>query len=247
MLLLLIALVLQGAPAATSANVWQGRTAEYEEYLRTAPVTKVEELPIGVTRPKRALTGPGGLARAFAWKPLRPGFYNSYWESYKSEIAAYELDKLLELNMVPVCVERRLQGETGAAVLWLEGVRSWDDITPLPKPPTWFMRLSRMKMFDDLVGNNDRNKGNMLADAEWNLYLIDHSRAFARDRRLPAELQNIDRALWTRMKALDEPTLTSRLGKLLDRQQIRSMLQRRDAMQKVIDALVAKHGDKIFF
>jgi cytochrome c-type biogenesis protein CcmH/NrfF len=49
------------------------------------------------------------------------------------------------------------------------------------------------------------------------------------------------------MKALDEPTLTARLGKLLDRQQIRSMLQRRDAMQKVIDALVAKHGDKIFF
>ena len=30
-----------------------------------------------------------------AWKTIRPGFHSGYWESYKSEIAAYELDKLL--------------------------------------------------------------------------------------------------------------------------------------------------------
>ena len=36
---------------------------------------------------------------------------HGYWESYKSEIAAYELDKLLGLDMIPPTVERRVQGE----------------------------------------------------------------------------------------------------------------------------------------
>jgi hypothetical protein len=245
--LVLVALLAQAPAPAASANVWQGRTETVEEYLRTAPITKIQEVPIGVTKPKRAFTEPGGLARSFAWKPIRPGLYNGYWESYKSEIAAYELDQLLELHMVPVVVERRIEGDLGAAVLWLEGVRSWEAVMPLPKPPTWGARLARMKMFDDLVGNSDRNKGNMLIDEAWNLYLIDHSRAFVRDRKLPAQLQNIDRALWQRMLALDEDGLTKSLGPWLDRMQIRALLERRDRMKQEIEKLVAKHGDKIFF
>jgi hypothetical protein len=250
MLSLLVTLALLGAAQASapaSANIWEARTAEVEEYLRTAPVTKIQEVPIGVTKPRRAFTEPGGLARSFAWKPIRPGLYHGYWESYKSEIGAYELDKRLDLDMVPVVVERRIEGDLGAAVLWLEGVRSWETVLPLPKPPTWGAQLARMKMFDNLVGNNDRNKGNMLIDEAWNLYLIDHSRAFVRDRKLPAELQNIDRALWQRMQALDEASLTEALGKWLDRVQIRAILERRDRMQGEIDKLVAKFGERIFF
>jgi hypothetical protein len=111
------------------------------------------------------------------------------------------------------------------------------------------MRLVRMKMFDCLVGNSDRNKGNMLVDEDWNLYLIDHSRAFVSERRLPPAsiFQNVDRALWERMLALDEATLAQRLGELLDQRRIRAILQRRDAMEKHIDSLVATHGDKVFF
>ncbi len=118
---------------------------------------------------------------------------SGYFESYKSEVAAYELDKLLGLNMVPVVVERRVNNDLGAAVMWIEGVRSWETVQPLPKPATWGFQLARMKMFDDLIGNSDRNKGNLLVDADWHIYLIDHSRAFVTDSKLPQELQNIDR------------------------------------------------------
>ena len=241
------ALTLQ-APAP-NANIWRGRTAEVEQCLVDAKVAKLEEVPIGVTKPSRAILQPDACARAFAWKPLRPGLYSGYWESYKSEIAAYELDKVLELNMVPVVVERKVSGVTGAAVLWLYGVRSWDQILPLPKPADWPLKIVRMKMFDCLAGNPDRNKGNMLVDEAWNLYLIDHSRAFVADKNLPKPsiFQNVDRALWQRMLALDEAILTERLGKSLEGRQIRALLQRRDAMKKHIDALVAKQGDKIFF
>ena len=68
----------------------------------------MEELQIGVTKPRRAKLAPGGPVDAFAWKVVPPGRPSGFWESYKSEIAAYELDKLLGLDMVPPTVERKV-------------------------------------------------------------------------------------------------------------------------------------------
>ena len=249
---LLVALLVvawpQAQPAATAcSNIWQNRTAAFEEYLRTAKIDKMTEIPTGVTKPQRAYLEPGGLVASFAWKALRPGFVNGYFESYKSEIGAYELDKLLGLNMVPVIVERRVNNDLGAAIMWVENVRSWESVQPLPKPATWGFQLSRMKMFDDLIGNSDRNKGNLIVDADWHIYLIDHSRAFVTDAKLPQELQNIDRKLWDKMLALDEATLKTSMGQWLDDRQTQALLRRRDLMKKKIDALVAKRGETVFF
>lgn len=227
----------------SSSKIWSGRADEIEEFLRTAPFTRVEELPIGVTRPQRGYFEPGGPVASAAWKQLRPGRANGYWESYKSEIAAYELDKLLGLGMVPPAVEKRYKHERGAAVLWLEGVRSWKEVENAPKPPKWNREAVRMKMFDNLIQNIDRNAGNLLVDGDWNLYLIDHSRAFITDTKLRTEMVRIDKEIWDRMAALDEPTLTAALGKWLDRGMIRAILKRRDAMQKVIDNLL-KNGNE---
>jgi hypothetical protein len=237
----------QAPPKDASANVWQGRNAEIEAFLKTAKVQKVTDIPIGVTRPRRAYLAPGGIVASFAWKPLSPSAQSGYFESYKSEIAAYELDKLLGLNMVPVVVERTLDGDTGAAVLWIEGVRSWETVLPLPKPPSWNQQLARMKMFDNLISNSDRNKGNLLVDDEWHLFLIDHSRAFVPEPKLPQALQTIDRRLWERMLALDRATLDTHLGPWLGARQIQALLRRRDLMKAKIDALVAKGGESVFF
>lgn len=248
-LLALVTLTLsQAQPAAKAcANIWQTRTAEFETYLKAAKVEKLAEIPVGVTKPVRAYLEPGGLVGSFAWKPLRPGLRDGYFESYKSEIAAYELDKVLGLNMVPVVVERRVNNDLGAAIMWVDGVRSWESVQPLPKPATWGFQLARMKMFDDLISNSDRNKGNLIVDADWHIYLIDHSRAFVTDVKLPQELQNIDRALWEKMLALDEAGLKASMGAWLDSRQLQALLRRRDLMKKKIDALVAKRGDSIYF
>ena len=131
--------------------------------------------------------------------------------------------------------------------MWVEGVRSWEIVLPLPKPATWGFQLARMKMFDDLISNSDRNKGNLLVDADWHIFLIDHSRAFVTEMKLPQELQNIDRKLWDRMLALDEPGLKTTMGTWLDSRQIQSLIRRRDAMKKKIDALVKQRGDTVFF
>ena len=248
LLLYLLALVVvplwqEAVPA--SANTWQGREHVVEEYLRTAKVTRIEELTIGVTRPQRAFLEPGGLADSFAWKKIPPGRHQGYWDSYKSDIAAYELDKLLGLGMVPVTVERRVQGDRGAAVLWLNGVLSWNDAQKMPKPASWARQIVRMKMFDNLIGNHDRNQGNLLVDRAGNLFLIDHSRAFINNRNLPQKLDHYDPGLWQRMLALDLATLKGKIGQYVAGDgALKDMLQRRDRMQKAIDELVAKTGEQ---
>lgn len=240
------ALVLQ-APPPGSARIWDGRNAEFEEYIRTAPFARIEEVPIGVTKPKRGFFEPGGLAASAAWKVIPPGIHGGYWDSYKSEIAAYELDKLLGMGMVPPVVEKRWNGEVGAAILWLSPAHSWKEMEAKPKPPKWDRQAVDMKMFDNLIGNKDRNAGNFLLDDEWNLFLIDHSRAFVSSKDLPWALVHVDRALWNRMLALDEQALMGSLGQLLSRGDIRTILARRDRMKAAIDALVKKHGEAAVF
>ena len=246
MVLLLISLLLavpQAAEAPASSKTWEGREAEFEQFLRTAPIVKVEEVPIGVTKPRRAYVEPGGLCESFAWKVLPPGIHKGFWDSYKSEIAAYELDKVLGLGMVPVTVERRIKGDIGAAVLWVKNVRSWEEALRAPKAPSWNRNVVRMKMWDNLVGNNDRNKGNLLVDYTGNLFLIDHSRAFTGEKKLSQKLENIDMELWNRMLALDFDTVKAAIGKWVGNHEIRALLQRRDKMKKEIDRILVTRGE----
>jgi hypothetical protein len=235
------------APATTSAKIWEGRHAEFEAYIRSAEIERLDDVPIGVTRPKRAFLKPGGPVASVAWKVLPPGRKTGYWESYKSEIAAYELDKLLGMNMVPVAVEKRWKGQTGAAILWLAPIRQWKEAQALPKPPKFNREAILMKMFDNLIGNPDRNMGNLLVDAEWNLFLIDHSRAFIDSKDLPVRMERVDREIWNRMLALDEPALSAALGEWLDGGRIRAILARRDRMKNAIDRLLRTTSEAAVF
>jgi hypothetical protein len=240
---LLLLLVTQEPAAPVSADVWHGREAEFENFLKTAPVVKMEDVPIGVTKPQRAYVAPGGLCDSFAWKVLPPGIHKGFWDSYKSEIAAYELDKLLGLGMVPVTVERRVKSDTGAAMLWLHNVRTWQEALRSPKSANWARNVVRMKMWDNLVGNPDRNQGNLFVDYAGNLFLIDHSRAFTPEKKLYQKLENIDMELWQRMLALDFDTVKAHIGRWVGNGEIKAMFQRRDRMKKEIDAILATRGD----
>ena len=239
------------APDATKCAIhWTGHEAEIEQYLTAAKVTKMEDVPIGVTKPQRAYLEPGGPAARFAWKPLRPGYSKGFMESYKSEIAAYKLDRMLGMNMVPPIVERKIEGITGAAVLWVDDVTSWSVAKPPQGPePMWSRQLTRMKMFDLLIANIDRNQGNLIYDADWHLILIDHSRAFIdkKDLKGIAPLGRVDRQLWEKMQALTMEDLDRGLEKWVGEREKKALLLRRDLIAKSIQQLVARSGEKFVF
>lgn len=252
--LLLILLLLLAAPAvaqpvasveAACARTWLGREADLEAYMRQAAILRLEPIPLGVTGPMRAFLPEDGPVLSMAWKPIRPGIYQGRRESYRSEIAAYLMDRLLGLGMVPPTIERRHRGELGAAILWVSPVRMWRELTPeeFPSGTPWAMQIIRQRMFDNLISNDDRNQGNLLIDPDGHLSLIDHSRAFGNGRGLIYRLERVDAALWHTMAALTEPSLTEAVGEWLGRGQIRAMLRRRDAMARDIAKAIATRGE----
>lgn len=242
----------QATEEAVSAKVWLGRAAEYEEFLKTAEVVRTEEIGVGVTKPTRCYFAPGGLVESMTLKSIKPGRYKGYWESYKSEIAAYELDKLLGLEMIPPTVEKRVDSELGAAVMWTAPTESFKQKGGVPKPPprhaaSWYRQIAKAKMFDNLINNKDPNLGNWLVDPSWNLILIDHTRALVSGKDMVHEMEHIDKELWERMLSLDENGLKEALEPWLDGGQIKNLLERRDRMKKEIDQLVAKKGEPAVF
>jgi hypothetical protein len=247
-----ITLAQQTAAEAASARTWLDRRQALEDYLRTAEVVKMEDIGLGVTKPRRAYLAPGGPVDRMAWKTIRPGIHSGYWESYKSEIAAYELDKLLGLEMIPPTVERRVKGDVGAAVMWVSPIKSFKDLGGPPSAPAaklapWSRQIIRAKMFDNLIGNIDPNLGNWLVDPSWNLILIDHTRSFTTKKDMVHQMTRVDRELWDRMKALTVESLTPALEKWIGNREIRAIIERRDRMQGVIDKLVAAKGEAAVF
>jgi hypothetical protein len=234
------------APANTRA--WIEKRAEIEAFLTTAPIARTEGTTVGVMHPVHAIFAPGGLVESMSWKAIKPGMYSGFQESYLSEIAGYELDKFLDLGMVPPTVEREIDGKKGAAIMWVPQTKNFKEAGGMPTPPPiqqgrWSMQMMRTKMYDNLIGNIDPNLGNWLFDPNWNIILIDHSRAFVREQKMPHTLEHVDAGLWAKFLALDEAALTGAIGKLVEPREIRAMLQRRDQMKKQVEQLVKKNGE----
>jgi hypothetical protein len=236
------------AEPATSSKTWLGHYKEFEDFLKNGEIDRIEEVKIGVTKPHRAYFKTGGLIESAAWKPLKPGMQRGFWESYKAEIAAYEIDKLLAMDMVPPAVERTIDGKTGAFIMWVTPTRMWKmGESDTPQTMTWSRQVVRMKMFDDFIGNIDRNAGNLLVDPMWNVILIDHSRALTDVKKLPIVLGRIDREFWTKMNSLTIESMTPALGPWMDKGEIKAIIERRNEMQKAIDELVKTKGEAAVF
>ena len=241
----------EAAVVARDSRVWIGHEADYEEYLKTAPIAQVKDVGMGVTKPGRAFFAPGGLASSAVVKPLRPGLRQGFWESYKSEIAAYLLDRMLGLGMVPVTVERRVGSDLASVQLWVEGCRllKGADQKTCTKPTEWARQVCRQRVFDNLVANIDRNAGNILIDEDWNMVLIDHSRAFAANKMpFEKEMTRVDKELFEKLKTLDEATLMAELKPwVLSKGSVEALLKRRDRIVAHFEKLAREKGEDVVF
>jgi hypothetical protein len=219
-----------------------------EDILQTGEVTAIDDLGSGANKPLKVSLRKQGRAVDAVWKPIKRGPREEAWESYQAEVAAYELDKMLGLQMVPPTVVREIQGVRGSLQLWMEGCRSFQEArAEAPGGVAWEQTMSRMKIFDNLISNWARSDKDFMVDSEWNVLLIDHSQAFLSTNELsqrPDQIPTIfDKRLMDRLRSLQSDVLQMRFGRMLLDPQVRAILGRRDALLTLMERLVAEKGE----
>ncbi|HEV8131961.1 MAG TPA: hypothetical protein VGQ81_11970 [Acidobacteriota bacterium] len=244
------------------------RRAFWEDFLRTAKVVKTKGLGTGITHPRRMTLTDGTVTHDAIFKTLdefkrgitqmTSGVEIDLKDSYKFEIAAYELDKILQINMIAPTVFRTINGEKGSIQYWIDNAqleleRYKNNISP-PNPELWNRQMYTVRLFDALIYNFDRNLGNLLVTKEtrwWKLWMIDHSRSFKTFSTIfnAKDIDNskIPRALWERIQTLELATLTEHLKPYLESNEIKAILKRRDALTAQIQKLQAAKGETLFF
>jgi len=244
------------ALAQGSVPNYQG--PETEKFLSEAKIAKLQDIPVGVTRPRKATLELDGVNHFAVFKTidekksgvtqLDRGVEIEFQDSWRTEIAAYELDKLVGLGMVPATVQRIYDGKQGSMQYWLdykmnEEERIKKKLSP-PNPIAWNQQVAKVRLWDNLIYNTDRNLGNLLITEDWKIRLIDHSRTFRPFNQLkdPKQLTTFSRTLLAKIEELNEPMLKEHLGKYLTPYQIQGLLKRRDAILELSKKLVAEKG-----
>lgn len=220
--------------------------AQMEAFLRTARVVKAGEIGKGVTASVRATLTDGTLTHdahiqtvdvAQAEFRGSGGTELNFRDSWHFNVAAYRIDRLLGLHLVPATVERNWKSTPASFTWWVddvlmeEGERLKKKIPP-PNAACWTEQTRLLRMFDQLIDNIDRNAGNTIITKSWRIWAIDHTRAFRylRTPRKPQDLTGIDRAVLARLGTLDFPTLKRELDGHVKDADIKNLLARRDAI-----------------
>jgi hypothetical protein len=219
------------------------------EFLRTATVTSIEPMP-GTDSPKKVTLERGPLRVAAIFKSTdsgprarshdREGEINSS-QRWQHEVAAYQVDRLLGLELVPVTVEREIDGRRGSLQFWIDDLISNREAVAGKVPLTGYCSLddqhALMLVFDALIKNANRHAGNFLYERDSGmLRLIDHSRSF-RLGGLPempkVTSRRVTETLARNLAALTPERITEVLSRLLEREQVRALIARRDALLKL--------------
>jgi hypothetical protein len=241
---------------------------QWEEFLATANIVGEEQIQgdLAVTSPWVLTLEKDGQTHRALWKNAE-GRMRGYIEGWQWEIAAYRLDKLLGLGMVPPTVERRFHGSRGSCQYWMDGtitLRTREEKKlkmPSYKVFGWNRATYLQRLWDNLIANEDRHQNQILITEDWRMLLIDHSRSFRTSKKFttrliytakhpegPKLMSELPRALVEKVKALTFEEIRGAVGDTLTDEEINAVLARRDLILAEIDKLIKANGeDKVLY
>jgi hypothetical protein len=240
------------SPAQVAAPVTAPPSREaIRDFLLTARVVRSRTISKGITAPKRLTLTDGVMTHDAAFQSVdarqtlatlggggrQQTVELNFVDAYRYNLAAYGIAELVGLgDMMPVHVERRWSGQTGSLSWWVdtlmdEGERLKKKLQP-PNITGWNQQMYRMRAFAALTRDTDRNLGNVLITPDWQVVMIDFTRAFRLQLELiyANDLGKIDRTLLPRLEGLSHDAIKKAVGRHLTDPEIDAMLKRRDAI-----------------
>ncbi len=251
--LLLVPMVV--VPVSAQEGAVEMSRAEKETFLKKSRVVSMEEVGEGVSNPWKVKLERDGVQMKAIYKNIdmrmETAFSHGsetadeYMDSYKSEIAAYELDKLIGIEILPVIVERKVKGKKGSLREWVE------DVMPRyghgNRPPLdnrlsdW---LHTVWLFDYLIYNTDRGTHNIMIATDWSPVVIDNSIAFNTFQKPIRILYRFPREVVDRLRTLEKKSVDRALRRYLKRHQIDALWNRMQNVLKTVDHRKEQFGEQ---
>jgi len=233
---------------------------QIKQFLLTAKIVGDQPAKKGVPDTRRLTLSDGTITHDASFQPIDEHtplkkFADGHTEvrfadSYKYNIAAYILAELVGFDdMMPVYVERKYKGNSGSLSWWLSV--KMDDATRFtkkieaPDPDAWNNQMYKVRVFDELVYDNDANLTNVLISPDWKIWRIDFSRGFRTFHTLkdPKDLVRCDRHMFERLKALNADEFTAKAKTYLTNEEIQAVMTRRDLIVQLFQKKIAEKGE----
>lgn len=232
---------------------------EMATFLRTAKVVRSKEIGKGITSPWRLTLTDGSLTHDAAFQAVDEhkasmefasgGRELNFIDSWRYNVAAVQLAELLGIgDMMPVTVERKWQGKSGALSWWVETLMEEGDRIKkkieAPDAEAWNQQMFRLRVFAQLVSDTDRNLGNVLITPDWKVMMIDFTRGFRLWATIKEqEITRCDRRLLEALDSLTLDTVTKATKSYLTGSEAKAVMARRDLIVAHVRKLVAQKGE----
>jgi hypothetical protein len=220
-------------------------------FLSAGEILTLKRLDVGVTGSSRATLRLGSDVHDAHFQAIDQskavfegtrGTEVNFRDAWQYNLAAYHLNRLLGLDMVPVTVERTVRGRRGALTWWVDDVLMLEadryaKRIQAPDATAWNQQMWTLRVFDQLIANTDRNLRNVVIDARWKLWMIDHTRAFRRTAQLKVDnLSKIDRRLLERLRGLTQDEVRAAIAPWVGAAELDALMARRAAIVAHFDA-----------
>jgi len=181
---------------------------------------------------------------------------------HRFNIAAFELDKAIGLNMVVPSVARVVSGRPASLSWWIddiamsEVIRRRKGIEP-PDPDRWAKQVQAVRVFDELIANAYRDPSpplylnsiwdNLLITPDWTVWLVDHTGAFGTRQGLKDRdsLTRCPRRVLGRLRELNRASLQQLLGAYLSAPQVAALDARRALLVRHFSVRIHSEGEGV--
>lgn len=244
--------------AQEQTNVSSGLSLDQkEEFLTNGDVINEKFLSVGVTHSMKVTLQYNGMTHNAHVQTIdeksssvRVGSAPQIHDYYGFNIAAYELDRLLDLKMTPVSVKRKFRGKWAAFTWWVDDVAmmNLDRVRNKIEPPNseeWNQQIYIVRIMNQLLYDTDPNMGNLLITKDWKVWTVDRTRAFLPYARLENQgsLTKCERHLLARLRVLNRDALQARLHEYLTNAELDGLDARRKLIVKFFDDEIAAKGE----